>query len=75
MPNAPQPPVVQAPATTFRDLMQKVNVALAGGKLTQAQLAEACKSAGVDGVTALAAQPGLVPAVDTYLNRWLAVAA
>lgn len=54
--------------------MQKVNVALAGGKLTQAQLVEACKSAGAEGITQLAAQPMLVPTVDSYLNRWLAAA-
>lgn len=71
MPNAGQPPVVQA-VTSFRDLMQKVNVALAAGKLTQPQLAEACKLAGVDSVTALAAQPMLVPAVDANLGRYLA---
>lgn len=57
--------------TSFRDLMLKVNQALAAGRITQAQLAEACKAAGADGVTALAAQPMLVPTVDAYLNRWL----
>jgi hypothetical protein len=69
--NTGQPPVVQT-VTSFRDLMQKVNVALAAGKLTQPQLAEACKAAGVDSVTALAAQPMLVPTVDVNLRRWLA---
>jgi hypothetical protein len=71
VPNTGQPPVVQT-VTSFRDLMQKVNVALAAGKLTQPQLAEACKLAGVDSVTALAAQPMLVPTVDVNLRRWLA---
>lgn len=71
VPNASNGGVVQT-VTSFRDLMTKVNVALAAGKLTQPQLVEACKAAGVEGVTALAAQPMLVPSVDTYLNRWLA---
>lgn len=71
VPNAVNGGVVQT-VTSFRDLMTKVNVALAGGKLTQPQLAEACKAAGVDSVTALAAQAMLVPSVDQYLNRWLA---
>lgn len=71
VPNAPNAPVVPA-ATSFRDLMLKVNQALAGGRLTQAQLAEACKAAGVDGVSALAAVPMMVPQVDQYLQRWLA---
>lgn len=65
-------PVSTAPVTSFRDLMTKVNVALAAGRLTQPQLAEACKASGVDSVSALAAQPMHVPTVDAYLNRWLA---
>lgn len=65
-------PVVLPPATNFRELMQKVNKALSDGKITQSQLAEACKAAGADGVTALASQPIFIPQVDEYLRRWLA---
>jgi len=70
VPNAGQSAVVQA--TNFRALMQKVNTALAAGKLTQDQLTEACKANQVEGITALAVMPAKVPEVDAYLNRWLA---
>lgn len=65
------PVVPSGPVTSFRDLMTKVNQALAAGRLTQPQLAEACKASGLDSVSALAAQPMLVPDINTYLNRWL----
>jgi hypothetical protein len=67
VPDATQSPVVQ----TFRGLMQRVNVALSQNQLTQAQLSEACKANGLDSITALAAQPMLVQAVNDYLNRFI----
>lgn len=74
MPNAAQQSVLSTPVTGFRELMQKVNTALANGRLTQDQLTEACKSVGMDGVGQLAVQPALVPDVDRYLNRFLTAA-
>jgi hypothetical protein len=71
VPNAGQPVMVQ-PVTNFRDLMTKINRAMADGKLKQEQLAEACRTVGADSITALAAQPMKVPEVDQYLNKFLA---
>lgn len=74
LPNTTQP-VVVSPVTSFRDLMQKVQVAVLAGTFTQAQLNDAVARAGVTGgLTALAAQPMLVPAVDAEINRLLGVA-
>jgi hypothetical protein len=62
---------VLPPVTSFRDLMLKVNGALSNNRLTQGELTEACKAAGVDSITQLAAQPALVPAVDAKVNVYL----
>lgn len=51
--------------------MTKINVARAHGRLSQEQVDRACQEAGAEGVTALAAQPALVPKVDVVLNRFL----
>jgi hypothetical protein len=73
VPDAPQPGVVPAaPVTNFRQLFDKVTKATAAGKITLAQVDEACKAVGLDSITALAAQPMKVPEVDNYLNRWIA---
>jgi hypothetical protein len=69
VPNAPNAPVV--PASNFRELMTKVNQALAAGRLTQAQITQACADAQADSLTILAAQPALVPIVDSIINRIL----
>jgi hypothetical protein len=75
VPDPPNTGVVPPPVTGFRELMTKINVARAHGKLSQEQVETACREAGADSVTALAAQPALVPAVDKVLNRFLGVAA
>lgn len=75
VPDPPNAGVVPAAVTSFRELMTKINVARANGKLTQEQMEAACRAAGVDSVTALAAQPLLVPQVDQYVNRYIGVAA
>lgn len=75
LPNATQSGVVSsAPITGFRELLSKINNGLAAGRITQDQITEACKSAGLDGVGQLAVQPAKVPEVDQYLNRWLSPA-
>lgn len=73
LPNAPQSGIV--PAANFRELMQKINQALANGRMTQAQLALACTGAGVESITALAAQPALVPTVDAAISAILGAVA
>jgi len=76
VPDAPQPPVVSAsPVTGFRDLMTKVNQAMAAGRLSQTQLTQACKDCGVEGIAALVAQPMLVPTLDAKLNAMMGIAA
>jgi len=59
----------------FRELMTKINVARANGKLTQEQMEAACRAAGVDSVVALAAQPALVPTVDQHVSQYIGAAA
>lgn len=75
VPDAPNPPVVSAPITGFRDLMSKINIARSQGRLTQEQVDAACKAANVGSITELAAQPALVPSVNAQLDRYLGVAA
>lgn len=75
VPDAPNPPVVPAPVTGFRDLMSKINIARSQGRLTQEQVDAACKAANVGSITELAAQPALVPAVNAQVDRFLGVAA
>lgn len=62
------PEVVSPAAMTFRDLMTKVNRALAAGTLTQPKLVEVCKSVGLDGVVGLATNPGKVGLVAASLG-------
>jgi hypothetical protein len=75
LPDAPNPPVVSAPVTGFRDLMSKINIARAQGRLSQEQVDAACKAANVGSITELAAQPALVPSVNAQIDRFLGVAA
>lgn len=75
VPDAPNPPLVSAPITGFRDLMSKINIARSQGRLTQEQVDAACKAANVGSITELAAQPALVPSVNTQIDRYLGVAA
>jgi len=72
LPNTTQQAVLPG-VTSFRDLMTRVNQALATGALTQAQLAEACKAKNVGSIVELAAQPLLVPAIADYLRRWIVI--
>jgi len=71
VPDPPNAGVVPPPVNGFRELMTKINVARAQGKLSQDQVDAACRAANIEGVTALAAQPALVPAVDKELNVFL----
>lgn len=73
LPNTPQSPVV--PITGFRDFMSKVNKAVAAGKLTQEQVANACKAVGLDSITALAGDPMKIPLVDAQINQLLGAVA
>lgn len=75
VPDAPNPPVVPAPVTGFRDLMSKININRAAGRLSQEQVDAACRAANVGSITELAAQPALVPAVNVQIDRFLGVAA
>lgn len=73
--DAPNPPVVSAPVTSFRELMSRINIARSRGQLTQEHVDAACRAANVGSITELAAQPSLVPAVNAQIDRYLGVAA
>lgn len=53
---------------TFAGLLQRVTAAVAGGKITQAQVVEACGTLGVPSLPVLATRPDLVPSVATLLG-------
>lgn len=72
MPNAQQPAVV--PALGFRDFMSAVNKALAAGRLTQDQLTNACKAVNLDGISALASEPGKISLVHSQIAHLLGAA-
>lgn len=80
---APPPPppvpltlVGETPATpagpTFRDVMLVITQGLQSGKLTNAEVVEVCKRQGIDGPTALPAQPMLNGPVLAGLKMLLA---
>lgn len=73
VPDAPDPPVV--PVGGFRQLMTKINVARANGSLKQEQMDAIMAAVGLDSITALAAQPALVPQVDQHVNHYIGAAA
>lgn len=72
MPNPGLPDVV----SSFRELIQLVNVSISKGAMTQAQLAEACAHVKVESITGLASQPPLVPDIYKYMRdrNWLLAA-
>lgn len=72
MPNTPQSPVV--PALGFRDFMSAVNKSLAAGRLTQDQLTNACKAVNLDGISALASEPGKISLVHSQIAHLLGAA-
>jgi hypothetical protein len=55
--------------------MSAVNKALAAGTLTQDQLTAACKAAQVDGITALASEPGKIAPVHSQIVHLLGATA
>lgn len=69
MPNPPDARVV--PVASFRELMTKINQNLAAGRLSQAQLNQACAEVGAGSITELTAQPSLVAPMDAAINRFL----
>jgi hypothetical protein len=70
--NTQHPPAVQA--LGFRDFMSAVNKALAAGRLTQDQLTTACKAANLDGISALASEPGRISLVHNQIAHLLGAA-
>lgn len=73
VPNSGLPELV----SSFRELIQLVNVSLSKGAMTQAQLSEACAHVKVESITGLASQPALVPDMYRYMRdrNWLIAAA
>lgn len=69
VPNAGLPDVV----SSFRELIQLVNISISRGAMTQAQLSEACAHVKVESVTGLASQPALIPTMYQYMKSrgWL----
>lgn len=70
--NTQQPAVL--PALGFRDFMSAVNKALAAGRLTQDQLTNACKAVNLDGISALASEPGKISLVHSQIAHLLGAA-
>lgn len=64
----PAPDGGPAEPLTFAGLLQRVTAAVAGGKITQAQVVEACGTLGVPSLPVLATRPDLVPSVATLLG-------
>ena len=64
----PAPGGGTAEPLTFAGLLQRVTAAVAGGKITQAQVVEACGTLGVPSLPVLATRPDLVPSVATLLG-------
>lgn len=71
LPNAPQPPAVLG----FRDFMSAINKAVEAGRMTNDQLNLACKAVNVDGITALASEPGKIGLVHSQIAHLLGAAA
>lgn len=69
LPNATLP--AQLPALGFRDFMSAVTKAQAGGRLTQDQLTNACKAVNLDGISALASEPGKISLVHSQIAHLL----
>jgi hypothetical protein len=72
LPNTAQPAVL--PALGFRDFMSAVNKALTAGRLTQDQLTTACKAINLDGISALASEPGKISLVHSQIAHLLGAA-
>lgn len=72
LPNTGQPAVL--PALGFRDFMSAVNKATAAGTLTTAQLDQACKAVNLDGISALASEPGKISLVHAQVAHLLGAA-
>lgn len=73
VPNANLPEMV----SSFRELIQLVNISLSKGAMTHAQVNEACAHVKVDSITGLASQPVLIPDIYQYMRarNWLIAAA
>lgn len=69
VPNPGQSAAVQA--LGFRDFMSAVNKATQAGRLTAVQLNNACKAVNLDGVSALASDPGKISLVHNQIAHLL----